>query len=379
MYLLSFVASQSCIAIENQGLYEQLHQSHEYVQNIVESINNGIITIDIEDKITLFNKNATALLGIASGDIIGRTYTDELPSDIISVIKRMKRIALKNGFAQENIIEYQASNELSISIAINASQLIDAHENQIGVIFILRDMSTSKELEKLRQIDEMKSDFVSNVSHELRTPLGIVKSYVEAILNQVDPLDYVTQREFLHVVNSETDRLTELVDDLLDISKIESGKFEIELKSVSLKGIIESAIGSLEKKSPDHKIAVGIPKTLPNILADPEKLRRVFVNLIDNANKFSRKGSTIRVEVSVEKKIISISVSDDGIGISKKDIPCIFDKFYRGDTPEGVDIPGTGLGLSIVKHIINEHKGTIKVKSSSGKGTTFTILLPWIK
>lgn len=379
MKLLSFVASQTSIALENQELYARLQHSREYIENILESINNGIITINMTDRITQINKNATAMLGLPSADIIGVNYKDALAKDIVKIIDKIKRRTLKDGFAFESMFEYAPVKNLKIPLAISSSQLLGEQTKCIGIIIVLRDMSASKEIERLRQLDELKSEFVSSVSHELRTPLSIIKSYVEAILNQVSPTDYETQREFLHVVNNETDRMSGLVGDLLDIARIESGKFELELAPVMLSEIVRLVLKTLEGRSSEHQIVTHIPATLPRLSADRDKMVRVLFNLLDNAIKFSPDGGKVNITASVKGKMITCTISDQGLGIAKKDIPYIFDKFYRVENPETSEISGTGLGLPIVRHIIEAHGGKISVKSTPGKRTTFTLQLPVIK
>ena len=374
---LSFVASQTGIALENQDLYSKLSHSREYIRNILESINSGIITIDMADRITQINKNATAMLGLPSADIIGFSYKDALAEDLIRMIDKVKNKALKDGFAFETVFDYFPAKDLKIPLGLNSSVLLDDKFNLIGIIIVFRNMLALKELERLRQLDEMKSEFVSNVSHELRSPLSVIKSYVETILDQVDPSDYQTQREFLTVVNNEADRLTALIDDLLDISRIESGRFEIEMSHVALSDIIKISTRGLENKSNRHEIAVDIPSDLPDLLADMDKMVQVFLNLIVNAIKFSPDGGTIIIKAGVKGKMVKCDISDQGIGIAEKDISRIFEKFYRVDSSDVYEIPGTGLGLSITKHIIESHGGRISVKSKPDKGSTFTMLLPF--
>jgi PAS domain S-box-containing protein len=373
---LSFVASQTSIALENQDLYSKLRHSREYINNILESINNGIITIDMTDRITQINKNATAMLGLPSADIIGFNYKDALDNYLVKMIDKVKKEALKDGFAFETIFDYSPAKDLTIPLGINSSLLLNHKGNRIGIIIVFRNMLALKELERLRQLDELKSEFVSNVSHELRSPLSVIKSYVETMLDQADPGDYQTQREFLTVVNNETDRLTDLVNDLLDISRIESGRFEMELSPVSLSDIIQAVVRDLETKSSKHQIIVDIPSPLPDLSADEDKLVQVFLNLVDNAIKFSPDGGEIVIKAGAKRKMIKCDISDQGIGIAEKDISRIFEKFYRVDNSDKYEISGTGLGLPIVKNIIESHGGKISVKSELGKGSTFSIFLP---
>jgi len=376
MKRLSFVASQTGIALENQSLYSKLSNSNEYIRNILESINNGIIVIDMTDRITQINKNATAMLGLPSADIIGLKYNDAFDKDLTKMIDKVKIQAVKDGFAFETLFDYFPAKDLKIPLGINSSMLLDHNWNRIGVIIVFRNMLALKELERLRQLDEMKSEFVSNVSHELRSPLSVIKSYVETLLDQVDHDDYETQREFLTVVNTETDRLTALVSDLLDISRIESGKFEIELGLVALPDIIQIVTRDLENKTSLHQIMVDLPSALPDLSADRGKMVQVFLNLIDNAIKFSPDGGKISIKAEVKGEMVKCDISDEGIGIAGNNIPRIFDKFYRVDPSDSYEIPGTGLGLSIVKHIVESHGGEISLKSKPGKGSTFMLLLP---
>ena len=377
MTILSFIADQTGIALENQNLYFQLNYSRKYISNIVESINNGIVAINLSDGITLINKNATAILGIESGDVIGKNYRDVFTDKLTKKIDFLTKKIITEGYVMETRFEHTPYKEFPITLGINASIMLDENNDRIGIIFVFRDMLASMEIQRLLQLDEMKSEFVSNVSHELRTPLSIIKSYVEAILDQVDPEDYETQREFLNVVNEETDRLSGLVNDLLDISRIESGKFEISLTPVSLPEIIQSVIDNLKSENQLHKIITNIPSGLKPVSADKDKMTQVFINLINNAIKFSPEGGEIEIQIIIMEKMILCIVKDQGIGIPEESIPRVFEKFYRVDNSDTYEIPGTGLGLPIVKHIINSHGGEVTVKSKLNKGTEFILSLPY--
>ncbi len=374
--LLSFVAGQTGIALENQQLYERLHRSCEYTENILECINNGIITINPENRITLINKNATAMLGLPSADVLGMLYYDAIPKPIAVLFDTVRQQAVEKGFAMETVFEYTIVADTTITMAVGASLLRTHEEDRAGIVFILRDLSASKELERLRRLDKLKSEFVSNVSHELRTPLSIIKSYAEAVLHQVAPNDLQTRHEFLTVINDETDRLSRLVNDLLDIARIESGRFELALRPESFPEIIEWAVSQINKTSDVHDIALSIPEGLPLVLADRDKLCRVFFNLLDNAVKFSPAGGTIAVTASAGGSAIQCSIADHGIGISEADFERIFDKFFRSEAAESNNIAGTGLGLPLVKHIVESHGGTISLSSRFGSGSTFTVSLP---
>jgi two-component system phosphate regulon sensor histidine kinase PhoR len=376
---LSFIASQTALALENQGLYSKLRQSRDYIGNILESINNGIVIIDMADRITQLNKNATAMLGLPSADIIGFRYQEVLPGKLIKMIDEVRQRALADGFAFETLFEYSPAKDFHVPLGINSSLLLDDNADRIGTIIVFRNMFVLKELDRLRQLDELKSEFVSNVSHELRSPLSVIKSYVEAMLDQVDPVDYQTQREFLSVIDDETDRLTDLVNDLLDISRIESGNFEIDRSRIHLNEIMSIVMRGIEDKSRKHQIVADIPDNLPDLWADKDKMVQVFLNLLDNAIKFSPAGGKVVVKAGLKREMVKCEIIDQGIGIAKKNIPRIFDKFFRVDNSDAYEIPGTGLGLPIVKHIVESHGGKISVISQPDTGSTFNIFFPFVE
>jgi signal transduction histidine kinase len=331
------------------------------------------------DRITQLNKNATAMLGLPSADIIGFRYQEVLPGKLIKMIDEVRQRALADGFAFETLFEYSPAKDFHVPLGINSSLLLDDNADRIGTIIVFRNMFVLKELDRLRQLDELKSEFVSNVSHELRSPLSVIKSYVEAMLDQVDPVDYQTQQEFLSVIDDETDRLTVLVNDLLDISRIESGNFEIDRSRIHLNEIMSIVMRAIEDKSRKHRIVADIPDKLPDLWADKDKMVQVFLNLLDNAIKFSPAGGKVVVKAGLKRKMVKCEIIDQGIGIAKKNIPRIFDKFFRVDNSDAYEIPGTGLGLPIVKHIVESHGGKISVTSQPDSGSTFNIFFPFVE
>lgn len=374
--ILSFIADQTAIAIENQNLYSKLDRSKNHILNIVESINSGILAMDMSERITLINKNATAMLAIQSADIIGETYKNALRGDLVNIIDTLKSKLLDEGFILEKKFEHSPFKGFSVRLGITASLLTDENGNKTGIIFVFRDMMASMEIQRLTLLDELKNEFVSNVSHELRTPLSIIKSYVEAILDQVEPEDYETQRDFLTVINEETDRLTLLVNDLLDISRMESGKFDLSLASLSLSDIIYAVIAGMDKRNNHHEIITNMPVNLPAVYADRDKITQVLINLLNNAVKFSPEGGKVEIQLEKKKDKLWCRISDEGIGISPKNIHLIFDKFFRVDNSDQYEIAGTGLGLPIVKHIVESHGGEIYVESELDRGSVFHFSLP---
>ncbi|MCP4690826.1 MAG: PAS domain S-box protein [Desulfobacterales bacterium] len=377
MNRLSYIAGQAALALENHFLYAELRFTNKHIKNIIESINNGIIILDMSDRITQLNKNATAMLGLPSADVIELPYQKVFSAELSLIIDDVKRRALADGFSFETLFEYTPVKDLKVPLGINSSLLFDDNAKRIGVIIVVRNMFALKELDRLRQLDELKSEFVSNVSHELRSPLSVIKAYSDAILDQVAPDDHDTRREFLTVIQEETDRLTTLVNDMLDISRIESGKFEIDKEQVDIEKIVQGIVKRMKGGSPLHKIVFASQPALPIIWADKDKIVQVFLNLLDNAVKFSPAGGTINISLAASDKDIVSEISDPGIGIPEEHLPRLFDKFYRVDTSDVYEIPGTGLGLPIVKHIVESHGGAITVESEPDRGSTFRVCIPF--
>lgn len=236
----------------------------------------------------------------------------------------------------------------------------------IGCIALFRDITTIKNIEKIRR------DFVANVSHELRTPLSVLKGYTETLLQGAldDPQ---TARHFLEVMERHANRLSMLVEDLLDLSRLESNDFTLPLTPMWLTPLLNRLKSMVQDSASKKNITLTFPSLagLPQIQGHPASLEQVFVNLVDNAIKYTPEGGHITLTARQVGDKVEFSVSDNGIGIAAKHIPRLFERFYRVDKARSRDMGGTGLGLSIVKHIIQAHGCDIWVESEPGRGTTF--------
>ena len=228
--------------------------------------------------------------------------------------------------------------------------------------------------ERLKELDRMKSEFLSTAAHELRTPLTSILGFSEILLKR--KLDEERRNRFLKIINEESMGLSALINDLLDLSRIESGKgFKISKAPTDIGGIILENIDIFEHQTDKHVFKVNLPDDLIKIEADKDKINQVIENLISNALKFSPEGGEITVSIKEAKDKLKVNVSDNGIGIPEKDLPHIFEKFYRADNASSEAIGGTGLGLAIVKYIVESHGGRISVESKLRKGSTFTFTL----
>lgn len=242
----------------------------------------------------------------------------------------------------------------------------------IGTVAVFHDITDLKMLEKIRK------DFVANVSHELRTPVSVIKGYAETILSEGQNLPAEKLVQFIEVIHSHAERLAHLISDLLTLSRIESGAIPLEPVPVSILAAVNRVSHLLDQKALSKEVT--LTKTtalaaLPDIQADPDKLEQILINLLDNAIKFTPAGGTVTVDATDLGDRVRIDVKDTGIGIPAKDIPRIFERFYRVDTARSRELGGTGLGLSIVKHIVQAHGGSVAVESTPGTGSIFSFTM----
>ncbi len=241
-----------------------------------------------------------------------------------------------------------------------------------------RTRELSAALEEIKTISKRKSDFISAVSHELRTPLTSIKGYASIVaagkLGELPP----AAKERIEKINKHSDSLTNLINNLLDISRIESGRVEMKMERIDLAAMVAEIGDMLAPPIKERGLALvlDLPEGLSPAVGDKNQIERVFINLVGNAMKFTPAGGTITVAAEDAGEHLKVSVSDTGIGISEKDLDKVFDEFYRVDNEVNAKLKGTGLGLSLVKYIVEAHKGKLSVSSAAGKGTSFAFTLP---
>jgi signal transduction histidine kinase len=234
------------------------------------------------------------------------------------------------------------------------------------------------------EVDRLKSEFVATVSHELRTPMTSIRGYVDVLLMGAAGALNENQTHFLHIVKNNTERLNILVNDLLDVSRIESGRVTLSPQAIDLREVAEDVIGDVLRRSQEENkpmaLSLEAPKKLPRIYGDVERVRQIMGNLVDNAYHYTPENGTIIVNIHPLNggHEVQVDVKDNGIGIALEDQDRVFERFYRGEHPMVLSTPGTGLGLSIVKQIVDMHKGRIWMNSTgvSGEGSTFSFTLP---
>lgn len=352
---LSFALNQ--MAQELQRLFTTLAVEREELQKILWAMVEGVVVLDSQKRIILANESFKKMCGFSSQSITDRPYWEILRNiDIERLIDK----AFISGKTETSEIRYQDKVYLG-----NTTLLSKTKEKEVLIVF--HDITETKQLERV------KADFIANVSHELRTPLTAIKGFVETLEEEASE----EQRHFLEIIKKHTDRLINLVSDLLLLSKIEERGKELEMEDINLKEIIRDVLKIFESKLKEKKLKLELaaPDMLPLIKVDSFLMEQLFINLIDNAIKYTKEGE-VKVEIIPQKQKIKIRVSDTGIGIPEEHINRIFERFYVVDKARSRQLGGTGLGLSIVKHIVLLHNGEISVDSKVGRGTTFTIILP---
>jgi two-component system sensor histidine kinase VicK len=247
-----------------------------------------------------------------------------------------------------------------------------AEQTAGGALVLIHDVTEQ------RRADEMRREFVANVSHELRTPLTNVKSYAETIVDSGDELPAELRENFMGVILNETDRMTRIVQDLLTLSKFDYGKMEMNVSRFAFANAVRnvSRAVSIDAQNHGHTLTVEVPDELPMVDGDRERIEQVIMNIVSNAIKYTPDGGKIDLRADTDGKNVWLIVADNGIGIPEKDLPRLFERFYRVDKARSRQSGGTGLGLSIAQEILNQHHGEIKIESVYGEGTTVTITLP---
>ena len=356
---------------EREKSLQDIANEKSRVKTIIHCMADGVIVTDRENNIVLTNPSASLMLSAEGIDLIG--------TPLSFCVKNERLNQLIEGFFSGGDPQYSAiSQEIMIKkdkeifLLAHAAPVKNEEGDVLGSVIVFEDVTYLKEL------DRMKSDFVNMVSHELRTPLVTVSQQLSVILDGIAGEVSEKQRELLTRAKERNKGLINMVKNLLDLSKIESGEI-VQYKeplnlNVSIGKVIEMMLSQALEKGISLEFSPHEP--LPFIDADVNNMEGVFTNLISNAVKYTTQGGKVTVRSTVKGGYVQVDVADTGIGIVREDLPKIFDRFYRVKTEQTRKVVGSGLGLSIVKGIIEAHLGSIEVESEPGKGTTFSVFLP---
>jgi two-component system phosphate regulon sensor histidine kinase PhoR len=361
------------LALENifarqQELGRQIAGRESGTQTILRAMQDGLLVVDKSLRVTLVNQAFRKLFGLPEIsleapllDVVRDATVDWLIEETLRTGKVM----------QSELIRADSRTNSERDVEISAVPIKDDADLTTGAVVLFHDIT------QLKQIDKVRRDFVANVSHELRTPLSILRGYIETLLDNPQTSDKELSR-ILRVMERHSKRLGLLVDDLLTLAHLESRSAGLQFSDVQLAELFQSVIRDWEKKLAEKqlKVVVDLSPDARTIRADETRLHEVLYNLLDNALKYSRENGEIRLRAVQRGPEIVLSVTDNGIGISKDDLPRIFERFYRADKARSRELGGTGLGLAIVKHIAQLHGGRVEAESELGKGTTIRVSLP---
>ncbi len=363
MRVFSFL---SATVAENVRLLEEvvnknrlIEETMNYLHSILDTFPEMVIVVSEEGEIVYMNRRF-----VEEGEVDGlREKALEIARQVIET--KVRRVG-----------EYEANGQF---FSIVAEPL--KYRNTYQAVTTIMNVTSTKELERLKELDRMKTEFVANISHELRTPLAAIKAYSETILDSLEMLDQDTMKDFMDTIYKQSLHLESLLNELLDFSRLEQKALKLEKQKVNVVEVVKDAIESMREKAESNgvRLEADLPDEEIEAEIDPRRIRQVVVNLIDNGIKFSKKDAEDKyVKVSVEKKddSVLITVEDNGIGIPKDKLERIFEKFYRVDSSLTYEISGTGLGLTIAKEIVELHGGRIWVESEEGVGSKFFVELP---
>ena len=343
---------------------EALEAQNNRLQTLLESMVEGMIALDADTRILSINTSVEKIFGIKKKEAQGKFFLEAIPNNDIAEV-------IQNVLEESKFVSCELSLVWPVQkiFQINASPILQ-NGTVRGCLIVIHDIT------EIRNLERVRSDFVANVSHEIKTPLTSIKGFVETLLEGALE-DKENSRHFLQIIRDHADRLDVLVNDLLDLAYLESQEAAIEKVSVNLKGLADEVLAGFTSQL--NRKAIEAKNDLSGDLivqADKDKMGQVFTNLIDNAIKFNRHSGSIRIYAEDIKDGIKITVEDSGAGIPPKDIPRIFERFYRVDKARSRELGGTGLGLSIVKHIVELHGGRVGVESTEGLGSQFWFTLP---
>jgi PAS domain S-box-containing protein len=398
--LVSAAATQVATAINNAELYQLITDQAERLgvmlraqkaeaaklQAIVEGIADGVLVLDSSRDVLLVNPAAARILGLDSGslegqhlrEILGRakatadqTLAKQLYDKLMTGMEHFRSSSWREDETSRLDFRLEAEGKVLI---VNLSPASLGTGELPSLVAVLRDISREAEVERL------KNEFISTVSHELRTPMTSIKGYTDLLAGERVGTLNEQQRRFLQVIKNNADRLSALVNDILDISRIETGRIKFQIESLELDNLIRSVVDSFRGQMGEKQLqlTLDLSPVLPPVRGDRDRVTQILENLISNAWKYTPQGGQVTVRARVTDGFVQVDITDTGIGIEAKDLPHIFDRFYRTEQAEVQAVDGSGLGLAIVRMFLELLGGKIWVESEINQGSTFSFVLPII-
>ncbi|MDL4842899.1 ATP-binding protein [Aquibacillus rhizosphaerae] len=369
------ILNRVSLSLEKITYFEQTENSRQLNQDIIDNINEGIQFVDVQGDLVQFNQKWLEFFQLNETYHINKLYTGS-----VWLEQTARHVKSKDGFITylQNVMftdnhsgthyQFEVENSHSSRVIIVYSEAVYRQDTRIGTLFVYRDITAEYE------VDQMKSDLVSTVSHELRTPLASVLGYTELMINKELKPD--RQERYLKTIHKEAQRLTNLINDFLDLQRMEAGRQEYKFEKVDMIEVASEVVESFQVNHTTHSIKLIDQSNISFVQADPQSLRQLFNNLIGNAIKFSPDGGDVVLSFNNSNENLFVHISDKGIGIPDYELKRLFTKFHRIDNSSQRKIGGTGLGLAICKEIVEAHGGKIAVRSELNKGSVFTITIP---
>ncbi|MBI3637383.1 MAG: response regulator, partial [Candidatus Rokubacteria bacterium] len=378
---LELFSQQLASSITNARLFAEIREQQTRLEQIFSSTSDGILVLDLDGRIVALNRQGGSLLSLVPDAVLGRPFA-ELVGSLGEAVDweapgsaAFRALAGRPGSAAGD-----GEEEGDLDVALPRRRTLrwqrrptnDAEGATVGSTITLRDVTHE------REVDRMKTEFVSMVSHELRTPLTSIKGSLHLLLSEPALASDETNRQLVEISLSNTDRLIRLINDILDISKIEAGRIELQPAPHAVSEWVGAAVAGITGFAELRQIRVEthLAPDLPIVSVDSDRMVQVVTNLLSNAIKFSPEGSRVVVDADVHAAEIRVRVKDEGRGIAAADIPKLFQKFRQLDSRSVREVGGTGLGLAICRGIVEEHGGRVWVESDVGAGATFIVALP---
>jgi two-component system phosphate regulon sensor histidine kinase PhoR len=363
-YLRAAIERRSELEAMQREHQQERREVHARQEMILNSMVEGLVLLDGQGRIQLANKAFADLFGL-SNDVRSRTILEAVRlhelDDLVQMLRTDKRA---DGF------QFKISSPTERWLEVNGASVVDEEGERRGALLVFHDLTRLKELESAR------TEFVANVSHELRTPLSLIKGYVETLMDGARNDPEVATR-FLETINRNAERLRLLIEDLLTISELESGRVNMRSQAVALRVLIANVLEDFKSRAAGRGMQLVSEVPDLEVAADPDRTEQVLANLVDNAVKYGCANGKVSVHArTVENGFIEVSIRNDGPGIPAESLPRVFERFYRVDKARSREQGGTGLGLSIVKHIVQSHGGKVWATSELGQGTVFYFTLP---
>jgi PAS domain S-box-containing protein len=373
--LLQSFADQAAIAVHNAQLYQQVTNEKQRLDAIIEASADGVLILDPLQHITVFNRALSRLSGWEADAAIGLQH-----DEVITFDRKHSGFTLSeaeaNGWPLASHSSIYVEGDLRrhdgshVPVGVTYAALFSEDHQLVNIIANVRDMT------HLREADDLKNTFISVISHELKTPVALIKGYAGTLRREDARWDQKTVRDSAGVIEEEADRLTQLIDNLLDASRLQAGALKLNIGDVALNQLAAHVVEKFQVQSPAHQLSIDFPPNFPVVPADADRLEQVMSNLIGNAIKYSPSGTSIRVSGRTLPREVIVTVVDEGPGIPLEEQAHVFDQFYRVDNALTRRTQGSGLGLYLTKAVIEAHRGRIWVESIPGHGSVFSFALP---